>query len=37
MGGADAVEFSCLLVTIAEVAPDGQTALQEPQRGIEFA
>ena len=37
MGGAEAVEFSCLLVTIAEVAPDGQAALQEPQRGIEFA
>ena len=29
VGDAEAVEFSCLMVPVAEVAPDGQAALEE--------
>ncbi len=37
MSGAEAVEFSCLLVSVADVTPDGQAALEKQQRGTEFA
>ena len=37
MGDAEAVEFSCLLVPVAEVTPDRQAALEEPQRGLRLA
>ena len=33
----EAVEFSCHLVLIAEVTPDGETALQEGQRRAALA
>ena len=37
MGDAEAVEFSGLLVPVAEVTPDRQAALQERQRGLILA
>jgi hypothetical protein len=37
MSNAEADEFSCLLVRLAQVAPDGQAALEEPERGVELA
>ena len=37
MGDAEAVEFSCLLVPVAEVTPDRQAALEQRQRGLRLA
>jgi len=37
MGDAEAVEFSGLLVPVAEVAPDRQAALEQLQRSLRLA
>ena len=37
VGDAKAVEFSCLLVPVAEITPDRQAALQQRQRRLRLA